>query len=414
MITPRLDVSRTLSTGAKVLVGQLAQNESGVYFQYDADYLTRYASLSPFSLPFNNDLSKAPRAPHLGLHGLFGDSLPDGWGLLLMDRAFDKKELGRHQISGMDRLAYMGQNCMGALCYSPSLPFEQSNEALTTLTELGQHAIDVFDGSADEVLPLLAQAGGSGGARPKALISLMGDKISTDPGVSPHQYLVKFTSANLMLGHDEGVCEAAYLSMAQRCGIDVPDWRLFDSPVGPGWLGLKRFDCTERGRLHMHTLCGLFDASFREPSMDYEGLIKAAQVLTQSPSAGQAVFKRAMFNLFCLNQDDHTKNWSFLMDDQGQWQLAPFYDVTYSPTPHNNHMMSFVGHGHTPPLKTVQKLATLANFSHWPAAKAVIGEVVDALSQWPQVAKTLGVKTANIAQIAAHLEQVRKDNSALL
>lgn len=104
----KLEVLRHLSDGKQVLVGTLAQNATAVFFQYHPDYLSRYPSLSPFKLAFNQQLQQAPGTPHNRLHGVFADSLPDGWGMLLMDRVFRQQGLLPQNISAMDRLAYMG------------------------------------------------------------------------------------------------------------------------------------------------------------------------------------------------------------------------------------------------------------------------------------------------------------------
>ena len=104
-----LRVWRRLSDGEDVLVGELAQNQRGIFFQYDRLYLESWQSLSPFRLPFDHSLTPAPKTPHAGLHGLFADSLPDGWGMLLMDRVFRQLGMPPHSITPMDRLAYTGQ-----------------------------------------------------------------------------------------------------------------------------------------------------------------------------------------------------------------------------------------------------------------------------------------------------------------
>jgi len=421
----KLDVHRRFSDGKKVLVGQLAQNPDAVYFQYDKDYLSHYQNLSPFKLHFTEQLNKAAMAPHQGLHGVFADSLPDGWGVLLMDRVFRQHGILPHQLTAMDRLAYIGHTGMGALSYSPVLELvsvdccDQLN-----ISTLAEQALAIFDGESDVVLAALANAGGAGGARPKVLIHFDPDKperVATvhQQGLQP--WLVKFTSQNLMLGHEEGLCEAAYLSMARNAGIDVPEWKLLDVPNknnGIAWLALKRFDCNteqaDSGRYHMQSLCGLLDADFRQPSLDYEDVIKAGQVLCQSPRVGQLLFSRAIFNLFSLNQDDHSKNISFLMDDSGAWRLALFYDVTFSPTPHNQHMTAFVGHGQKPSLEAIQKLASQANFNNWNAAQHEISRIVDAINLWPKISAELGVGRDTQQLIHRQHNEIYRQNKKLL
>lgn len=429
LFTPvkKLDVFRCLTDANEVLVGQLAQNQQGVFFQYDADYLETHQNLSPFTLAFNNVLKKAPNQPHQGLHGLFTDSLPDGWGLLLMDRVFRQQNIQPQQVSAMDRLAYIGDSGIGALSYRPVMEWKNNNsEEWIDLGVLGQQATQVFDGDADIVLTALANAGGSGGARPKALIYIdpQGQgQISTLAKKGLEPWLIKFTSQHLLLGHDEGLCEAGYLTMAKQAGISVPEWQLFTPPTTQpnsknkprAWLATKRFDCTQDGgRYHTQSLCGLLDADFRQPSLDYEDCIKASQTLCNSPAVGQQQFTRAIFNLFADNQDDHTKNWSFLMGDNGQWKPAPFYDVTFSPNPHQQHMMAYAGYGTQPTTKAIQRLASQANFSDWKKAQIEIDKVLDALSNWSSTAKGLDVKSSTIKLISKQLDEVYRQNKGLL
>lgn len=416
----KLDVFRCLGEGSQVAVGTLAQNATGVYFQYDSGYLARHASLSPFKLAFNPELHQAPAEPHLGLHGVFADSLPDGWGMLLMDRVFRQRGIAPQQITAMDRLAYIGERGMGALSYYPSMgPENNSDRQWLDLDHLGKEAQAIYDGETELVLAELARAGGSGGARPKAQIYFNPDvpahaSTQHQPGLQP--WLVKFTSRNLPLQHEESLCEAAYLQMATNAGIKVPEWKLINvhaTKNAIAWLALKRFDCTPAGRFHMHSACGLMDASFRVPSMDYTDLIKITQNLCKSVAAGQEVFARALFNLFGFNQDDHTKNWAYLMDDNGNWNLSPAYDVTFSPNANNEHMMAFNGYGKTPPLAVIQQLAKVANFSDWNAAKEVVQKMLDTFSDWQSIATDLGVKASTRKLIGNQLANQQKCYRAL-
>ncbi|WP_159566355.1 type II toxin-antitoxin system HipA family toxin [Budvicia diplopodorum] len=418
----RLDVHRRMSDGQRVLVGTLAQNARGIYFQYSDEYISHFSSLSPFKLAFNAQLQQATSPIHGGLFGTFADSLPDGWGLLLMDRVFRQQGVSPTLLTAMDRLAYVGSQGSGALEYTPTsdyrLTFPPDTIDIATLAE---EACSLFEGQTEVVLAQLANAGGSGGARPKSLIYISPDNpnqastIAT-PGYSP--WLVKFTSKSLQLQHEEGLCEAAYLRMAGRAGLKVPEWKLISPPQGSqaiAWLAMKRFDCTEQhGRYHLHSLCGLLDADFRAPSIDYETLIKASQVLCKSPAVGQLQFSRAMFNLFSLNQDDHTKNWAFLQDDRGNWTPSPFYDVTYSPNPYGEHTTAFNGYGKAPPIKAIQRLAEQANFDSWASAQAAIEEIVAALSNWTEIAKELNISPATTKMISRSLNEVYQQNKLLL
>ncbi|MCZ4337889.1 type II toxin-antitoxin system HipA family toxin [Shewanella colwelliana] len=428
----KLNVKRTLTTGETVSVGVLAQNRQGVFFQYDESYLSRFGNLSPFTLQGDVRLQQAPKEPHQGIHGVFGDSLPDGWGLLLQDRVFRQQGIIPAQVTAMDRLAFVGQQGMGALSFTPvsELSLDQRSDidletlGLEAQTLFDQSLSDELDGSTQQVLATLVAVGSSGGARPKAQIYMpAGDATQCRTYAQPgdEAWLVKFTSKNLALGHEEGLCEAVYLEMAKFAKCQPPIWQLIEAPASSGakaWLALKRFDylpAQEKvGRLHMHSACGLLDADFRSPSLDYSDLIKASRQLCKSPAAGQLQFRRAMFNLFAANQDDHSKNWGFLQADDGSWQLAPFYDVTFSPHPFNEHATAFAGYGKAPLLKVMQKLAASAGFANWKEAQQCIQEVVDAISQFRPLAEQHGVSKTTVLAIEKTLAERKLENATLL
>ena len=419
----RLEVWRRLSTGSKTLVGVLAQNRQGVFFQYDHGYLSRHPSLSPFTLPFDAGLHLAPPSPHEGLHGVFADSLPDGWGRLLMDRIFRQRSIVSNQLTAMDRLAHVGERGLGALEYQPGPEHSARGETRVDIWEAGEQARAVFDAEREDVPTALAFGVSSGGARPKIEVYLPADgdpsqaRLRPEPGFEA--WLVKFTSTSLPLGHEEGLCEAAYLTMAKEAGIETPEWRLLrgtSSHTGQPsvWLALKRFDCSARGgRFHLHSLAGLLDADFRAPTMDYEDLIKASQALCASAAVGRTQFARAVFNLLAANQDDHTRNWAFLQDDDGNWRPAPFYDVTFSPNPRGEHMTAFLGHGNDPPLDAMRQLAAQANFADWRHAREIIERVAEAISRWDRIAADLGVRLETRRLVERRLNEVQTRNKAL-
>ena len=318
---------------------------------------------------------------------MFADSLPDGWGLLLMDRAFRRHGVPRHRVTPLDRLAYVGERGMGALEYAPAIDYGRAEQAAVDVGALGDLARAIFEAPRRGGCPRCRRRWRTRVARRapvprrsftcRTMANSRARASAPGPGLTPA--LVKFTSASLPLGHEESLCEAAYLGMARDAGIDTPSYRLIAAPASSpaiASLALTRFDCTaEGGRYHMHTPCGLLDADFRAPSMDYEDLIRASQVLCGSPAVGQAQFARAVFNLFALNQDDHTRNWAFLQDDAGRWRPSPAFDLTFSPTPRGEHATAFAGHGSRPPLRAMQALASQANFATWNRARECIERV---------------------------------------
>ena len=201
----KLNVGRTLTTGEMVSVGVLAQNRQGVFFQYDENYISKFGNLSPFTLQGDVRLQQAPKEPHQGIHGVFGDSLPDGWGLLLQDRVFRQQGILPAQVTAMDRLAFVGQQGMGALSFTPisELSLDQPSDidlktlGLEAQTLFDQSLSDELDGSTQQVLATLVAVGSSGGARPKAQIYMpAGDATQCRTYVQPgdEAWLVKFTS----------------------------------------------------------------------------------------------------------------------------------------------------------------------------------------------------------------------------
>lgn len=166
----KLDVFRILTTGDKVKVGTLAQDRQNSYFAYDSDYLANFANLSPFKLKFDTQLQLAPKQPNFNLHGVFADSLPDGWGLLLQDRYFRQQGILPHPLTLLARLAFVGDRGIGGLVIEPNYEWDDKFSQDIDLAELGLQAQSVFDGQTDEVLQALVVVGSSGGARPKAQI----------------------------------------------------------------------------------------------------------------------------------------------------------------------------------------------------------------------------------------------------
>lgn len=146
-------------------------------------------------LTLRGGLQATPREPFAALQGVFADSLPDGWGVLLMDSHLQKHDLSRASGTSLQRLSYIGQRSMGALSYEPAEPDAITNEAIE-LSELADLAFQLYEGKAKDILPLLLAVGGSsGGAKPKALIGVCGEKICAGAANLPDSYqhwMVKF------------------------------------------------------------------------------------------------------------------------------------------------------------------------------------------------------------------------------
>ena len=270
-----LSVNRVLDSGDIVSVGRLAQNSQGVFFQYNADYVSRFSNLSPYRLKADARVQKGPREPHQGLHGVFADSLPDGWGLLLQDRWFRRQGVSLDRVTQMDRLALVGMNGLGALQYAEPLNSDRT-EGVVQLGDLGIAAQEIDSGRDSIRLDQLVEVGSSGGARPKAHVYADNNDLQSVrlvPRDGDAGWIVKFTTDRGALRHEEGVCEAAILSLAAEAMLKPVKWTLVGAPTASGasqWLAVKRFDLTDTGRLHVARASGLLDADFRMPSLDIQ------------------------------------------------------------------------------------------------------------------------------------------------
>ncbi|EQD61252.1 HipA domain-containing protein, partial [mine drainage metagenome] len=218
-----------------LLVGTLAERDRRIYFEYDTAFLRTDLELSPFKLPAQPGLIEHTDRAFGPLPGIFDDSLPDGWGLLLMDRHFRRRGIDPTALSPLDRLAYLGAHTMGALTYRPPTGNQPDHdEKLVDLYKLGRNAEDALEGDATEVLPELMRAGGSpAGARPKVLVGIRGESIISGADDLPEGYeawIVKF--ATRADARDAGPIEYAYSLMARAAGIDMPPTRLFALKYG--------------------------------------------------------------------------------------------------------------------------------------------------------------------------------------
>ncbi|MFB2685804.1 type II toxin-antitoxin system HipA family toxin [Shewanella mangrovisoli] len=405
MLETALTVQRTFSDGNKMLVGTLAENRSGTYFQFDATYLTQHpTSIAPFNLRADVSLQKAPRQPHYGIHGVFGDSLPDGWGLYLMDRVFRRNGFNPQQITALERLAYIGDQCLGALSYEPAIPLLATDSRDIELITLGQEAVKEFEGAESNLIEHLMNAAGSGGARPKLNVTKTPDgQYSTRANAVGEKLIVKLTSDKFELKHAESLVEFLYLKMANMVGIETPKFELIEASEGRMWLQQTRFDCTPHGKRHMISACGMLDASFREPSLDYVDLVKATRLLCGVGEARKLV-KRALFNYLMVNQDDHAKNFAFLADDNDSWQLSPCYDIVYSPSPYKEHMTSFNGHGGSPK-QALSLLAGQVGYSSDKPLREMLEEIYQQSRHFTLEAKNLGVPNQLISTIDSHITE---------
>jgi len=239
----------------KILVGRLALKSRKIFFEYDTAFLERGLNLSPFTLPLKSGVIASTDFTFDGLFGVFNDSLPDGWGRLLLDRMLIKHGLNPGSLSVLDRLCFVGKHGMGALIYEPetaSAPIIANVDLDAVADEIAEFQENDDDRFVEDLLNL---GGSSSGARPKVLMSIDED-----------HWLVKFRSSSDP--KDMGAIEYAYYLMAIDAGVDVPSAKLLPSRKGLGFFGSKRFDRVGLESIHMHTISGLLQADHRTPSLD--------------------------------------------------------------------------------------------------------------------------------------------------
>lgn len=327
----------------------MALKDRVIYFEYDQAFLQSGLQISPFQLPIKQGVHTADCSLFEGLHGVFNDSMPDGWGRLLLDRQMRRDGLEPGVLSPLDRLAHVGNSGMGALTYEPDHTEISHTDDKLDLDKLAAESLQVLAGEADDVLEeLINLNGSSAGARPKVLVNVSDNMKhiihgSDDVPEGYSQWMIKFP----MSGDpkDSAASEYAFSQMARDAGLDMKPTHLFPVKKGASYFGVKRFDRDNGKRLHMYTACGLLNADFRIPSMDYLDLLRATQMLTRDIREVEKIFRLAVFNVFSHNQDDHSKNFSFLMDETGQWKASPAYDLTYSSGVGGEHSTMVMGKG---------------------------------------------------------------------
>ena len=326
-------------------VGTLAldQKQLGA-FEYDEEWINNGFSISPRSLPLKKKVFIPKADPFDGLYGVFADSLPDGWGRLLVDRMLVKEQINPASIGIIDRLAIVGNSGMGALTYRPVHTWN-TPEAHLEYDRYAEECKKILQTEYSEDLDELFQLGGSsGGARPKIMTT-----------IDDEEWIVKFPSS--VDSDDIGLTEYRYNQCATKCGIEVPEHKLFPSAKCEDYFGTKRFDRKAGKRIHMISVSALLETSHRIPALDYNTLMQLTMALTNNYHEAEKMFRLMCFNVFAHNRDDHSNNFSFLYDEKLGWQLSPAYDLTYSNSLNGEHATCINGNGINPNIKDIYAVA---------------------------------------------------------
>ncbi|WP_431422749.1 type II toxin-antitoxin system HipA family toxin [Bacteroides hominis] len=338
-------------------VGRMALTPEGLCgFEYDADWIKSGFSISPFYLPLKSGLIMAKRDPFGGNFGVFDDSLPDGWGNLLLDRYLQEKGINPYKLNVLERLSLIGSTGRGALEYRPDKSIVTDDEFLD-FDRLSKEVEKILESKeSDGSVDLLYKYGGSsGGARPKVFAKIDG-----------REWLVKFKTTSDPV--NVGEIEYNYSILAKECGIRMAETRL----VNGRYFGVERFDRTPQGKIHTISAAGLLHANYRIPSLDYSLLLKLTLNLTKDMEQVAEMFRLMVFNVLIFNRDDHAKNFSFQWID-GEWKLSPAYDILPSSGFNGYHTTTINGKGE-PKLADIITLANEIGLS-----KQYVNQVIEEL-----------------------------------
>ncbi|QLG91755.1 type II toxin-antitoxin system HipA family toxin [Pseudomonas yamanorum] len=346
-----------------------------VAFEYSDEAKSRGLELSSFKLPLAGAKLRRNFPSHqMGLPGPVYDSLPDGWGMLLMDRLFKRRGLNASRIGPLERLAYFGSNAMGAMSFEPVAPEALEPHVEIPLGLLAAEVQDVLNGDGGEFLQKLLQVGGSPqGARPKALVyrDPQTEAFTTVAAPGLEAWLIKFPARQ---EHPQ-VCviEMVYAECLRACGIQTPDTRYFSLPNGLAAFASKRFDRQHGMRVPMQSLAAFTEADFQVAgTLDYVNFLRATHLCTNDIREKALAFERAVFNVAFNNRDDHPKNFAYLMSSTGEWTLAPAYDVTFCEGPGGYHQMDMMGEALEIQREHLLRLAEEAELS-----AEIAGDVID-------------------------------------
>ena len=394
--------------GERWPMATLADDGEYLLFEYSAEALQQGLELSPRHLALRASAFGGFPEHQMRLPGLVADALPDGWGLMLMDRLFRKAGRTTSGLSPLDRLAFIGTRAMGALTFEPADPLALLAEDVQLLA-LAQQAQAVIAGQDSVALKALALMGGSPhGARPKVLVfhDPHSGHMSNQPFAGGGAWLVKFQA---QAEHKE-VCaiENLYADLARAFGLGIPATRYFDLDKRLAGFGIERFDVERGMRVPVHTLAGLLHANFRLPSaVDYGTFLRATRCLTRSQVEVNKAYERAVFNVVFNNRDDHAKNISFRLSQDRTWHLSPAYDLTYCEGPGGEHQMDVCGEGRS---ITRNHMMDLARQGDVPVAFAQdsLERALSLVDAFPTMAKNHPIRQASLRIITSAVEGSRE------
>lgn len=422
-----VDIARVNLYGQPVGTFRWDNNRQLAHFEYADSFIGKGLEPSPILMPVRQgrvySFSDIGRETFKGLPGMLADSLPDTYGRALFDRWLALT--GRSSGNAVETLCYLGKRCMGALEFEPAMdaPYspdvrieldslvEVASEALSKKEEFGANLEEDKKAAIAEIVRLGTSAGGQ---RAKAIIAynpLTGEvrsgQIEAPEGFD--YYLIKLDGVTAEAGFREtqnfGRLEYSFYRLVKECGIEMSDCSLIKENGRAHFL-TKRFDRQNGEKIHMQTLCGIAHYDYRNPrSYSYEQAFNVMRALRLPYSQAQEMYRRLVFNVVIRNQDDHTKNISFLMDRQGKWTLSPAYDMGFAYNPKGGwtaqHQMSINGKFDD---ITRQDLLEFAKRNNIKEATEIIDRITEVSSRWPLLAMECEVPQPMIDAIMPNLK----------
>lgn len=388
-------------------------------FEYDPKWQRKGIELAPLTMPISQSIHVFPLLPlptFKRLPALLADALPDDFGNALIDAYLAREGVAKDAITPLDRLAYMGTRSMGVLEFKPSRGSRTTKPTAVEISRLVSSARQAlrgqFDGdreTAAAIMNLIQVGTSAGGARAKAVIAwnaesgeIRSGQLPVDPGFD--YWLLKLDGVGqdfeLGGGGYYGRIEYAYALMAMAAGITMSECRLLEEN-GRAHFMTRRFDRQHGSKQHIQTLCAMLHLDYKQRGThDYAQYFQAIQALKLPDSAVAEGFRRMVFNVLAANCDDHTKNLSFLMCEEGQWELAPAYDITHAYNPVGEwtyqHLMSV--NGKFKQIK-LDDLETVGDHFLVPGHREIIRAASAAIARWAEFAAMAGLPLEEMKRV---------------
>lgn len=421
-----VDVARVKIFGQPMGVFRWDSRYDLVQFEYEDDFIRRGIEPSPLMMPVREgrvySFADLGRETFKGLPGMLADSLPDTYGRALFDRWLSLT--GRTSSNIVETLCFLGKRCMGALEFEPAIDAGCTSDLrfeIDSLVDVAREAllnkesfgVNINDDKKVAIAEILRLGTSAGGQRAKAIIAynkftndVRSGQIDVPDGFD--YYIIKLDGVSATTGFREtenyGRLEYSFYNLVKKCGIEMSECSLIEENGRTHFL-TKRFDREGVKKIHMQTLCGIAHYDYRlHRAYSYEQVFDVMRMLKLPYSQAQEMFRRIVFNVVVRNQDDHTKNISFLMGEDGVWKLSPAYDMGYAYNPKGGwtatHQMSINGKYDNISRNDLLECAKKNNIKN---ASLIIEEICEYASQWSIIAKECGVPQFMIDSITPNM-----------